>query len=440
MTQGRKFLLAITLLHLVFFILSLNMGHIVLPDSEDYIWQATNFDATGSFYAANPALPLKIDYFSKRPPFYGLFIWAITSLFSSLYAVIFFQNLLSILAAWWVYKLLKNNFGIKKAALYTFVLWMAFPNQLLYANMVMSETLLQFLIVAAFYCFVQYCQNPQKKHFVYLNSIVLAIALLTKPVMLYFWVINLVLLLIFGIRTRRYWLPLPVLIIPLAAMLWSQANYNITGYRHYSSITHINLKDYNTKYFLFSKYGSQYGDSVIDVIDKKAATLPTYAAQAEYIKDTCKHILLSDITAYGKFHARGMLNFMGDPGRYDYVSFFNIPQTDELGLLHYLSKGNMQELQGFIKTQPLWLIVVLLLSMLVNGIILVLCFVYLFTKNTPLWPKIYLLALVGYIWFVTGPIGSARFKVPIYPLLIIASAISLQWIYLRLKKSKLASV
>ena len=93
MTEGRKFLLAITLLHLVFFVLSLSMGHIVLPDSEDYIWQATNFDATGSFYAANPALPIKIDYFSKRPPFYGLFIWAITSLFSSLYAVIFFQNL-----------------------------------------------------------------------------------------------------------------------------------------------------------------------------------------------------------------------------------------------------------------------------------------------------------------------------------------------------------
>lgn len=440
MTEGRKFLLAITLLHLAFFVLSLSAGHIVLPDSEDYIWQATNFDTTGSFYAANPALPIKIDYFSKRPPFYALFIWVITSLFSSLYAVIFFQNLLSIIAAWWIYKLLKDNFSIKKAALYTAVLWAAFPNQLLYANMVMSETLLQFLLVAAFYCFVKYYQNPQKKHFIYLNSIVLAIALLTKPVMLYFWVINFVLLLILGIKNRRYWLPLPVLIIPLVAMLWSEANYNKTGYRHYSSITHINLKDYNTKYFLFSKYGSEYGDSVIEIIDRKAETLPTYAAQAQYIKDTCKHILLSDVPAYGKFHARGMLNFMGDPGRYDYVSFFNIPQTDGLGLLHYLSKGNMQELQGFIKTQPLWLIIVLLLSMLVNGIILVLCFVYLFTKNTPLWPKIYLLALAGYIWFVTGPIGSARFKVPIYPLLIIASAISIQWIYLRLKKSKLASV
>lgn len=440
MTEGRKFLIAISLLHLAFFVLSLSAGHIVLPDSEDYIWQATNFDATGSFYAANPDLPIKIDYFSKRPPFYGLFIWVITSLFSSLYAVIFFQNLLSIIAAWWIYKLLKDNFSIKKAALYTVVLCVAFPNQLLYANMVMSETLLQFLLVAAFYSFVQYYQNPQKKHFIYLNSIALAIALLTKPVMLYFWVINFMLLLILGIKTRRYWLPLPVLIIPLVAMLWSEANYNKTGYRHYSSITHINLKDYNTKYFLFSKYGSQYGDSVIEVIDQKVATLPTYAAQAEYIKDTCKHILLSDIPAYGKFHARGMLNFMGDPGRYDYVSFFNIPQTDGLGLLHYLSKGNMQELKGFIKTQPIWLIVVLLLGMAVNGAILMLCFVYLFTKNTPLWPKIYLVALAGYIWFITGPIGSARFKVPIYPLLIIASAIAIQWIYLRLKKSKSANV
>lgn len=428
MTEGRKFLLAIAILHAVFFILSLSVGQTRLPDSEDYIWQADNFAQNGSFYAANPSLPIKIDYYSKRPPLYALFIWAITSVINSLYAVIFIQNLLSIIAAWWVYKLLKDTFRVKRAAILTVLLWAAFPNQLLYANMVMSETLLQFFIVAAFYCFVRYWQNPQKTNYIYLNNAALALAMLTKPVMLYFWVINLVLLIVLAIKHKKYLLPIPVLIIPAIAMLWSEANFSKTGYRHYSSITHINLKDYNTKYFLFSKYGSQYGDSVIAVIDDKAATLPNYAAQARFIKDTCTSILLSDVPAYGKFHARGMLNFMADPGRYDYVSFFSIPQTDGLGLLHYLSKGNLQELKGFLRTQPLWLIVVLLVEMVANGLVLLLCIAYLFAKRTPLWPKLYLLALAGYIWFLTGPIGSARFKVPIYPLLIIAAVVGGVWL------------
>ncbi|HYG15767.1 MAG TPA: glycosyltransferase family 39 protein, partial [Bacteroidia bacterium] len=407
MREELKYLAFITVLHAVFFVMAAGFENIILPDSEDYIWQAENIKTEGSFYATDFSKPVKTDYFSKRPPLYALLVLVITTITGSLFGILFIQNILSILTAWLIYRLLKTDFKIPHAAGWSAGLWLIFPNQLLYANMVMSETLLQFLLVAAFYFFVRYTRN-QQPGWIYLNVLCLSLALLTKPVMLYFWILNAVVLVILGIKYRQYFLPLPVLILPLIIVLWSEKNYETMGYRHYSSISHVNLKDYNTKYFLFEKYGSEYGDSVINVIDTKLATLPDYKARCEYIKDTCTRIILSDIPRYTKFHIKGMITFMIDPGRYDYVNFFAVPQGDGLGLLHYVSKGDMAELKQFLKTQPLWLVIVMAVQMLLSGLVMVLCFVSLFDKTVPFWPKLYLYLIIGYIWFITGPIGSAR--------------------------------
>jgi 4-amino-4-deoxy-L-arabinose transferase-like glycosyltransferase len=422
LTESRKYLLFITALHILFFVLALNYNGIITPDSEDYLWQAENIKTSGSFYATNPGAPLKIDYYSKRPPLYALLIIAITAIVDTPFAVLFVQNLLSIFCAWLVYTLLTKHFRVKRAGLWAGLLFALFPNQLMYANMVMSEIWLEAFVLLAFYSFIKHFETGKLK-WVYINQAVLALALLTKPVMVYFWVINIILFLIIGIQTRRYWLPLTVLVLPLVVALWSAKNKADTGYYHYSSITHVNLKDYNTKYFLFDKYGANYGDSIITIIDNKANSIPGYATRCRYIKDTCSKIILSDIPTYGKFHAKGMINFMADPGRYDYVNFFKIPQEDGLGLLHYISKGNVQELKQFISTQPLGLIIMLLVQMLANGLVLLLVLAFVFLRAMPLWPKIYLIALGGYVWFLTGPIGSARFKMPVYPLIIIAAVL-----------------
>jgi 4-amino-4-deoxy-L-arabinose transferase-like glycosyltransferase len=437
LTEGRKYLLFISLLHLVFFILAITVGNIKLPDSIDYIWQAENIESKGSFYAYDFSQPIKIDYYSKRPPFYGLFVWGITSIIPSLYAVLFLQNILSIVSAWLVYKLLKQNFKVAKPALWAALLWVAFPNQLLYANMIMTETVLQFLITAAFYTFVKFLYAPHKSNYIFLNNMVLAVAVLTKPVMLYFWVVNLLFFIVIAVKQRRFFLPLPVLLIPAVMLVWMENNKATTGYRHYSSITHVNLKDYNTKFFLLSKYGEDVADSTISKINAKVATLPTYQQQVEYIKDTTTSIILGDVWGYGKFHAKGMVNFMADPGRFDYVNFFNVPQTESVGLMHYISKGNWAEMKQFLSSQPLWLIVVMVLGIIANGVVLISALGLLAAKHTPLLIKLYLLAFVCYIWFLTGAIGAARFKVPIYPLLIIAAALGWEWLYNYRKKLEL---
>lgn len=429
LNEGRKYLLFISLLHLVFFVLAITVGDIFLLDSIDYTFQAENLKNEGSFYASDLSKEIIPHYYSKRPPFYAIFIWAITSVIPSLYAVLFIQNILSICSAYMVYKLLKENFNVPKPALWAGILWVVFPNQFLYANMIMTETVLQFLITSAFYTLVKFVANPQKTNYIYLNNMVLAVAVLTKPVMMYFWIINFLLLLLMGIKLRKFLLPVPVLLIPAVMMIWMENNKETTGYRHYSSITHINLKDYNTRYFLMSKYGEEVADSTLSQINAKVATLPSYKQQSIYIKDTTTSILLNHFFSYGLFHARGMVNFMGDPGRFDYVNFFNIPQNNDLGLLHYLSKGNWVDLKQFLSTQPLWLILVLLFTMVANGVVLVSALLVLLVRNMSLFIKLYLLAFIGYIWFLTGPIGAARFKIPIYPLLIIAAALGWEWLY-----------
>src|SRR5687768_5571471 len=106
----KRFLSALILVHLLFYILALVIGGTRIADSYDYLYQAENLREAGSFYAWNLDEPTKPDYFTKRTPGYAVFLYLLHSME---WLVLLLQNLMSIVLWWMVYKLLPT-FGLDK--------------------------------------------------------------------------------------------------------------------------------------------------------------------------------------------------------------------------------------------------------------------------------------------------------------------------------------
>jgi len=105
-----------------------------------------------------------------RPPVYPMFLAIIYSLFGAenLFAVYFFQAIISTLTVYYIFKLSSSVFCEKKsylslfwAGFYVFYLW--------YARMIMRETLIIFLIIFSFYNLWIFLRDKEKKH--YLKSL-----------------------------------------------------------------------------------------------------------------------------------------------------------------------------------------------------------------------------------------------------------------------------
>jgi len=105
-----------------------------------------------------------------RPPVYPMFLAIIYSIFGAenLFAVYFFQAIISTLTVYYIFKLSSSIFDEKKsflslfwAGFYCFYLW--------YAKLIIRETLIIFLIIFSFYHLWIFLKNKEKTH--YLKSI-----------------------------------------------------------------------------------------------------------------------------------------------------------------------------------------------------------------------------------------------------------------------------
>ncbi len=110
-----------------------------------------------------------------RPPFYPVFL---SSFLNSPSLAIFGQIILSLLTAYLIFKIVWRLSSPKKA-LVAFALYCLSFEVSLFSAVMMSETLLLFLIVLGFY----WRLNSKIKH-TYLSSIVWGLAVLTRPVVI----------------------------------------------------------------------------------------------------------------------------------------------------------------------------------------------------------------------------------------------------------------
>ena len=278
---------------------------------------------------------------------------------------------------------------------------LTYPLQFFYTSFLMPEILVQacLLLMIVFYFEGQRRWVP----------FILTVLVLLKPVFVIFLIIPLVLAILNHYQLSVYDL-LPITVIFIVSVM----HYKQYGVFEYSSVGYTNAYDYNRKKFLIQKIGETNTEFLYN---EENSVLMTHAKEDGYLvhffKEKTTPILLDPI--YWQIHLKGFIVTFLDPGRYDAMVFLNWEKTS--GFMG-LNDGNA------IIDRPWyqWLYITIFAIFAVAKLMFALFAVFHWRKHS-VFVMLAILALI--LAFMAGPVGSARYLMPVYPLMSILSAIGL---------------
>ncbi|GAB3579478.1 hypothetical protein [Hymenobacter daeguensis] len=409
--------------HLITLGWAIRTGSWDFPDSGRYQQAAANIAQHGQLYArAWPlATPLgqAVQEFSIRTPGYPVVILGLGAAQSHIALLLVIQNLLSlatigVVLHWWAGW--ARPHGKQWACALLCVL--TFPAQLIYANAVMSEIMLQATVLVMVISGVRYLKNLRLSAFA-MTAMASVVALLLKPVFYPFAAIIAVAGLVLGWRARRgvvAAIGLAPALVVLAYMEWNQQR---TGYFHFSSITEINLLHYNAAGVVRQLDGAQAEDMWVAGVLHDAQLQPDFAARQRLIHERASDVLWAHPLVYAWQHIMGMAALFLDPGRFDISEFLQLAPLAGGGFLAQVRSGGLWQA---VQRLPLGLMTGLAVVLLANLGRLVLAargFRRLRQgRDGEQYGRWIVLGLLAYVAGLTGPLGAARFLVPVWPLLL----------------------
>ena len=409
-------------LHCLFFLIQLVGPTTLLQDSKEYLFAADNLLKAHQLYCWDLSDTFNPDYLTKRPFLFPSILALIKCLsFGNfklfLINLLILQNLISLLNLKLMLKFV-FHFSEKLNFKMALVLLIVTPAQIIYANLIMSEIWLQLVIMLSLNYFLFYRDNLKWHLFASLLCIA-GIAL--KPVYI-FWVLLFPLFTLYYHRKVLRFKLIGIALLPvLFFILTLQWNEQRTGLKQYSSISTINLLHYNAYTLLIHEKGIHKADSIIDDISLKASQQNTYKQQQAFKNHAANTIIMGNLGPYTYLHLRGVLLCILDPGRFDITQFFNLPHTQNL--VYESSKKNNLNALLYSFINPLGLILLGLFTC--NFIKLIVAIRFIFLKGISTSNKLLLLFFPIYILFLTGPIGSSRFAMPVMPIYLGIILISL---------------
>lgn len=419
----------LVLLHLLALGWQVQHNAFLFPDSDRYVQAARNLREAGVLYALPLRPPLELQEYSIRPPGYPLFLLLTGGAGANFpWLTLLLQNLLSLLNLGLALRWLARLSGDLRPRQWLAVLALAAagPGQFIYANVLMSEMLLQTAVVVVWLSLTVCVTRGWPLREWLVAAVATAAALLIKPVFLPLAAVLLALGAVAGWRQRRPGLVWVGAVPLLVAGLWMARNEARTGYFHFSSIAEINLLRYNVRGVLQATEGPAAAEKFVRSTLIQAAHLPGFAAQQQYVQRAGAAALRQHPVAYAAQHLRGMLTFFLDPGRFDVVHFLDLAPTPGPGLLQLTNQRSPDAVLSYLGRLPLGLLAALAALLLVNGARLGLLVRFGLNARYPAAARLVLLALVLYVALLTGPLGAARFVVPVLPLLLAAAGAGLK--------------
>jgi hypothetical protein len=412
--------LILVLLHCTFLMLALSFKNIHLKDSAEYIYQAQNIRNNFSWYAGNLSEPFDAALVSQRPPMYGILL-AMTW-FESLgdIPVLIIQIMISLMSCFMIFKIV-NLLSDKKINSWLLLFpMMCFFSQFVYTNTIMSEMLFQLFIVSAIYYLLEFIKIKDQNSF-WRHQLLLTLSFLTKPITWLFPLFTSMLILYLIIKRRIPQKALLTFIIPFfVILLMFVYNKNKTGVPEYSSIQRKLMINYNVPAVLNLHYDKTLTAQVMDSIQNFASTL-SYPERARFIDNVSIDIIKKDISGAIYLQLKGALLFFLDSGSWDLNYFFNG------------SSGNKSlYFKAFLLLYKYFMVII-------NLLILISIFRFSFLKEINGSLRLIILSSIFYFAFLIGPSASARFKVPIYPLMVVACYFGVKSTVTKYKNSDIIS-
>ncbi|WP_156176053.1 hypothetical protein [Hymenobacter terrenus] len=402
------------------------------PDSDRYSQAAENLRVHKELYARpwpqSAPRGQAVQEFTIRPLGYPLFVLGLGNGTQRPVLLLLVQNLLSLLniglvLRWWTWWARPS---ISEWSLALGII-LTFPAQLIYANAVMSEALLQTVVLAMTAGSYLFIKTGSKRYLVGVAGALVA-ALLLKPV---FYPLTIGLVGVGGLLAwRRQQISLALIgMMPLVVVVtYMEWNRQRTGYFHFSSIAEINLLHYNAAGVVRQIDGPMAEEKWVAAVLREANTQPDFASRQQLIQARAGAVLWEHPVVYARQHLQGMVTFFLDPGRFDVSEFAGLAPPKGGGLLTQTRAGGLLRA---VSRLPLGLLATLSLVFLTNvaRLLLAVCGLWQLKNSGPAqrYGGWIVVGLLLYVAFLTGPLGAARFLVPVWPLLLGLALVGLHW-------------
>lgn len=411
------------------FLKTRNMLPVFGPDSEGYYQAAKNFLEYGQFSLSErePLLPM-----SFRTPGYPFFVVLIWYIFGNVQVLIFIQFIISAISAVFIYRLARKLLTDKLAIVVSVVAFLE-PSVAYYSGLLLSETLFTFFLVFAVYIFINiFLQEKTKSFFLFLAvGFILGLATLVKPVAQFLPIVFVTcgfvwLILNKKSRSAPYLLLVFVGFIVVVSPLLVR-NHVVFNEWSVSSVASYNLYNYNAPMFYSYKEqvsfedGRNYFRGKVKV-EEQLMMMSLYKSRE--LKTAALEYISTDWPGYIKFHFIKSLPFFFTDGLRDMGQQVGLNNQSLPNISDYILKKDVVGLIKALITSPLNMILFIGGAMFWGVIILGMIFC-LFDfkqglKNNWL-AVIFLIIIVCYFGFLTGPVSNARFRVPVTPLMFIAA-------------------
>lgn len=416
----RRLFLALMLIQVFFLAFSIGNGHAMTADSTEYLVQASNILDRGISYCGDLDQPLNMALYTHRPPGYAMFLVLTGSGHSPSWLSLFIQAVLvmtSIYSGHRLLRLLSTGTGAGRLYLVSFFF---FPSLFIYAGMFMAEVLLTFLILHVVYFQIQFHVEKNACSLWY-SFIFTAFSLLVKPVAILLLPIQVLVLLASGeFRSgiRIALLPLLVPVFILAAYVCR--NHQVTGFGEYSSVGRRLMLNYTLPALAERTQGRQVYGTQLDSLSSSTNAM-NYAdrvgAEQQFIRKQIGNAPASFLIV----ELKGLVRYLTDPGRWDWNCWQNGFEKAELSesLATAWRKGGLPAL---LSTWSLggWISgIYLLLVFMASCVNALWCIRFLRQRSHPRYVHLFFgLMILGFA-LASGPSSSARFRVPVYPLMAV---------------------
>lgn len=393
------------------FVLSAGFLNPETNDSVEYQKAAHNLLKNNLLYAEEINKNLDYRLFSKRTVGYPIFLifqnnvtWVAGIASGFLLLLNYFLGL-SVLGA-----LTKKT---KAKYIYSWFFLLNVP-LLLHTSFVMADLLLASIINLAAFIYYQNQTSWPKK--VVVLSMFWCLGVLVKPVILPSILMCPIVFVYLGFKHRKLYFS--TLLPGLILLLVSFANQHQTGVFEYSSISTINLGQYNSKLLISEKYGY---DSAQAYASRGEFMVPRtqneYLNYKKNLQSLATETIFTNWPSYLKIHLLGSVKMILDPGRFELYTFLGITPS-AFSLTEMIYAKDWQKLKLFMFSD-IWVLLVFTVLFIIN----IFKFLVFAFSLKELREHLFFSFIFLYFFVVVGPVGAARFMLSISVLYLVFCSI-----------------
>ncbi len=396
-----------------------NTSRFFLVDSYEYSLLGVNIAQHGYYtpHGGEPGL--------RRSPGYPLYLAAVYRFFGTNPAIALF---LQIVLSGFIPLLLYMNAGLlfsPRVARIASALSVIEPVSIIYANILLSETIFVLVLLLSTYFFIKSMKQRSTSALV-LAALMTGTGAYFRPVILYLpfaYAFTYIAVSWLPFRTRITHAAGIILLTGLVVAPWMVRNYIVDRYRGFCSIQDVNLYYYRAAGVISDIEGLP----LKTVQDRLKAAVPaglSLANKYQFMRDKAADVILHHPFAYGKVIIKGSINMLLAPERYAVFKLAGIPPR----FLGVMWQGHsIHEALRMILSDPFIVssVVIYQLAFTIITGLLMLIGVLVVSGEGYIRELLTLLFIIAYFVVVSaGPEAEPRFRLPVLPYMLILAAVA----------------